>query len=148
MPSAPAGSEDKALEEAGGMTELGKKKASPLAKGMLPCKSCPWRVDADVSAIPGFNRVKAVGLLRTASLGEGDAFRPIMGCHHSKDNHDYACKGYLAREGWSNLNVRVLLAKDDIENPSAVLHACETHGVLLEPDYPAVLRKLEGQADG
>jgi len=49
---------------------------------------------------------------------------------------------YLAREGWSNLNVRILLAKGQIENPSAVLHVCENHAVQLEPDYPAVLDKL------
>jgi hypothetical protein len=67
-----------------------------------------------------------------------------MACHGSTEETPYSCKGYLAREGWSNLNVRLLLAKDGIENPSAVLHACETHGVELEPDYPAVLRKLEG----
>lgn len=112
------------------------------SKALLPCKTCPWRVDADITAIPGFEPQKAVGLLRTASLGEGDAFRPIMGCHHSKENNDYACKGYLAREGWSNLNVRILLARGKIENPSTVLHACETHGVQLEPDYPAILDKL------
>jgi Family of unknown function (DUF6283) len=112
------------------------------AKALLPCKTCPWRVDADVTAIPGFDSQKAVGLLGTASLGDGDAFRPIMACHHSKEKNDYACKGYLAREGWNNLNVRILLAKDKIENPSAVLHACETQGVHLEPNYPAVLDKL------
>jgi Family of unknown function (DUF6283) len=109
---------------------------------MLPCKTCPWRVDADISAIPGFNSQKAVGSLRTASLGQGDAFRSIMACHHSKENNDYACKGYLAREGWSNLNVRILLANGKMLNPSAALHACETQGVQLEPDYPAVLDKL------
>jgi hypothetical protein len=114
---------------------------------VLPCKSCPWRVDADVSTIPGYNQEKAVGLLKTASAGQGDGFRPIMACHGSPETKPHACKGYLAREGWANLNVRVLLAKGQIENPSVVLRACETHGVPLEPDYPAVLRKLERQAD-
>src|SRR5262245_40518590 len=115
-------------------------------KKLLPCKSCPWRVDSDVSMIPGYNQEKAVGLLRTASAGQGDGFRPIMACHGSSESQPHSCKGYLAREGWSNLNVRILLAKDEIENPTAVLEACETHGVPLEPDYPAVLRKLEGKA--
>ncbi len=71
--------------------------AGAAPKALLPCKTCSWRVDADVAAIPGFDSQKAVGLLRTASLGEGVAFRPIMACHHSK-NYDYACKGFLARE--------------------------------------------------
>lgn len=50
--------------------------------------------------------------------------------------------GYLAREGWSNLNVRLLLIRKKIANPSEVLDACERNGVTLEPDYPTVLRKL------
>ena len=116
--------------------------AEKAVKALLPCKTCPWRVDADVTAIPNFNSQKAVGLLRTASMGSGDAFRPIMACHHSKENADFACNGYLAREGWNNLNVRILLAKGRMLNPSAVLHACETQGVQLEPDYPTVLEKL------
>jgi hypothetical protein len=118
-----------------------------LSKAILPCKTCPWRVDSDVWAIPGYNPDKAAGLLRAASMGKGDAFRPIMACHNSTDTNMVACKGYLAREGWSNLNVRLLLIQDHIENPTAVLEACEKHGVPLEEDYPAVLRKLEGQAD-
>jgi Family of unknown function (DUF6283) len=118
-----------------------------LSKALLPCKTCPWRVDSDVWAIPGYVPEKAAGLLRTASSGKGDAFRPIMACHNSTDTNMVACKGYLAREGWSNLNVRLLVAKGDIENPTAALEACETHGVSLEQDYPTVLRKLEGQAD-
>lgn len=82
-------------------------------------------------------------------MGEGDGFRPIMACHHSTDESMHACKGYLAQEGWSNLNVRILLSRGAMLNPMAVLEACETHGVELEPDYPAVLRKLTGeQTDG
>jgi hypothetical protein len=115
--------------------------------GILPCKTCPWRVDSDVWAIRGYVPEKAAGLLRTATMGKGDSFRPIMACHNSTDSNMHACKGYLAREGWSNLNVRLLLAKGEIESPAAVLEACETHGVPLEPDYPAVLRKLEGNVD-
>jgi hypothetical protein len=111
-------------------------------KALLPCKSCPWRVDSDVSSIPGYDQQKAVGLLRTASAGNGDAFRPIMACHNSTETKMHACKGYLAREGWSNLNVRILLSKGQMLNPTAVFHACETHGVQLEPNYPAVLEKL------
>jgi hypothetical protein len=124
-----------------------RKAKTQTCKALLPCKTCPWRVDSDVWAIPGYVPEKASGLLRTASMGNGDGFRPIMACHNSTDTKMHACKGYLAREGWSNLNVRLLLAKGHIENPTAVLEACETHGVSLEPEYPAVLRKLEGQAD-
>jgi hypothetical protein len=112
-----------------------KQRAAPL-----PCASCPWRTDQDASVIPGFNQRKAEGLLNT--VGPDDALRPIMACHGSTEAEPAACKGYLAREGWRNLNVRMLLARGRIENPSAVLRACQAAGVELEADYPAVLDKL------
>ncbi|HEX7734551.1 MAG TPA: hypothetical protein VF458_06805, partial [Ktedonobacteraceae bacterium] len=70
--------------------------------------------------------------------GNGDDFRKIMACHNSTDQKMIACNGYLAREGWSNLNVRLLLINKKINNPSQVLDACEKHGVNLERDYPTV----------
>ena len=106
----------------------------------LPCGTCPWRIERDASTIPRYNHQKAVGLL--ATVGEGDDFRKIMACHNSTDDNMIACKGYLAREGWSNLYVRMLLAKGDIPHPDAVLYSCETYGIELEQDYPTVLMKL------
>jgi hypothetical protein len=95
----------------------------------------------DATTIPGYDHEKAKNLMNT--IGEGDAFRPIMACHNSTDDDIRACKGYLARGGWSNINVRLLLAKREIENPFEVEDACSLHGVALEPDYPTVLTKLE-----
>ncbi|MFL6141698.1 MAG: DUF6283 family protein [Labedaea sp.] len=115
---------------------MGKK--SP--KTLLPCASCPWRVHRDSSTIPGYNHANAINLLST--IGDDDGLRPIMACHGSTDDDMRACKGYLAREGWRNINVRILLVMGQIANPSAVLKACEGRGVELEPDYHAVLRKL------
>lgn len=76
------------------------------------------------------------------TVGAGDAFRPIMACHGSTDDNMKACNGYLAMEGWSNLNVRMLLLKREIPNPSAVKEACVKAGIELETDYPTVLAKL------
>lgn len=109
-------------------------------RSLLPCVTCLWRVDQQVSAIPRYNHEKACGLMNT--VGPGDGFRPIMACHGSTEENMRACKGYLAREGWSNLNVRILLMKNQIENPSSVLTACDSAGVRLHRDYPAVLKKL------
>jgi hypothetical protein len=89
--------------------------------------------------IPNYVHEKACGLLNT--VGDGDAFRPIMACHGSGDVM-VACKGYLAREGWNNLNVRVMLIQGQIENPGEVADACDEYGVELETDYPTVLAKL------
>jgi len=111
---------------------------------LLPCASCPWRAsNRDAASIPGYDQAKAERLLNT--VGPDDAMRPIMACHGSTEECPVACKGYLAREGWRNLTVRLLLARGRIESPTAVLAACEEHGVDLEPDYPTVLAKL---ADG
>lgn len=107
---------------------------------LLPCSTCPWRVDQDASVIPGYVQEKAEDLLHC--VGDGDAFRPVMACHWTDEDRPISCKGYLAREGWSNLNVRLMLVRGQIENPSDVLDACEKHGVELEPDYPTVLEKL------
>lgn len=107
----------------------------------LPCPTCPWRVDQSAESIPRYNHEKACGLLNT--VGEGDDFRPIMACHGSTEEQLYACNGYLAREGWSNLNVRVLLSRGVITNtPDEVAGACEEEGIELHPNYRAVLDKL------
>lgn len=53
------------------------------------------------------------------------------------------CLGYLAREGWSNINVRLLLAKRIIDQtPDQTLDACEAAGIELHGNYPEVLKKL------
>lgn len=108
---------------------------------LLPCITCPWRIGKDARAIPNYDHEKAIGLLNT--VGRGDAFRTIMACHGSEEGAERACNGYLAREGWSNINVRLLTAKGRLPNPSAIMVACEKFGVELEPDYPTVLEKLE-----
>ncbi len=112
----------------------------------LPCPSCPWRVNQGVSVIPNYVQEKAEGLLCT--VGRGDDFRQIMACHRSTDKKMIACKGYLAREGWSNINVRLLLTRNQIENPSEVAEACEQASIELETDYPTVLRKLSCNLGG
>ncbi len=107
---------------------------------LLPCSTCPWRTDQRASAIPSYSHDLACGLLDT--VGEGDAFRPIMACHGSTENSMRACNGYLAREGWSNLNVRMQCSKGNVVDPDEVLAACKAAGVKLHANYRAVLRKL------
>ena len=107
---------------------------------LLPCSTCPWRKDKDATTIPQYDHEMACGLTNT--VGEGDAFRPVMACHGSPDNNMQACLGYLAQVGWSNLNVRLMLRKGEIVNPDEVVDACEAAGIELEPDYQTVLTKL------
>lgn len=62
---------------------------------LLPCATCPWRIDQKASSIPLFNHTKACDL--RATVGDGDAMRPIMACHGSTEGLPRACNGYLAR---------------------------------------------------
>lgn len=108
----------------------------------LPCASCPWRINQTAESILNYNSTKACGLLNT--VGEEDAFRPIMACYLSHEEASVACRGYLARCGWSNLNVRMLLAQGfGIPDPSRVAEACEDAGITLHATYAEVLAKLE-----
>lgn len=109
-------------------------------QNLQPCATCPWRVDKDATTIPRYNHEKAVGLLNT--VGRGDAFRQIMACHHStgtESEAEQACKGYLAQVGYTNLNVRLLVATGRIPLRQ-IMDACE--GLYLECNYETVLDKL------
>lgn len=115
------------------------------SSSVLPCVSCPWRIDQDASAIPRYNHEKACKLMNT--VGDGDAIRPIMACHGSTDDDMRACNGYLARAGWSNITVRLLLSHGKIANPTTVMEACSAAGIKLHTDYVSVLKKLEQQKE-
>lgn len=107
---------------------------------LLPCPTCPWRKNRDATTIPRYNHEMACGLMNT--VGEEDAFRPVMACHGSPDNNMEACLGYVAQVGWSNLNVRLMAMKGEIASPDEMADACEEAGIELEPDYQTVLKKL------
>ena len=107
---------------------------------LLPCDTCPWRTDKTAADIPRYVHRKACGLINT--VGDGDAFRPIMACHYSTEEKMQACRGYLARAGWSNINVRLLLTENKILNPTDVLEECRIAGIRLHRTYAAVLKKL------
>jgi hypothetical protein len=46
---------------------------------------------------------------------DDDAFRSIMACHHSKEGEEYACAGYIAVHGISNISVRLMAAKGSVD---------------------------------
>jgi hypothetical protein len=102
----------------------------------LPCLSCPWRRSSTVGGadIPGFQLELMEGLANT--VGADDAFRPIMACHYSEEGAEFPCVGYLAREGWSNLAVRVLSLQGRVDLP-AIEDRCA--GLDLWPDFHTML---------
>lgn len=105
-----------------------------------PCQSCPWRKSSTVGGadIPGFS----IQMMRNLSntVGNGDAFRPIMACHYSPVGKESACKGYIAREGYSNINVRMLASKGKIPIRE-ITTACER--LDLWPSFGPMLKAYE-----
>jgi hypothetical protein len=49
------------------------------------------------------------------TVGEGDGFRTVMACHYSQCGAESACIGYVHVEGYSNLNVRIMVAKGELD---------------------------------
>lgn len=88
-----------------------------------PCQTCPWRKSSTVggSDIPGFHIELMRGLKNT--VGPGDALRPVMACHYSQDGKEVPCVGYVAVEGYSNINVRLLAISDELDLPG-IVDAC------------------------
>lgn len=88
-----------------------------------PCPTCPWRKSSTVGGfdIPRFDIDLMRGLSNT--VGEGDAFRPIMACHYSTCEHEETCIGYAAVEGWSNLVVRMMVIEGKLDL-HAITDAC------------------------
>lgn len=78
-----------------------------------PCATCPWRRGADPDDIPNFNSDKARNLRCT--VGDGDRFRQVMACHHSEEGDERPCIGYVAVEGYSNLNVRMMALRGTLD---------------------------------
>lgn len=84
-----------------------------------PCPTCPWRKDADPTGanIPGFSLAMMQGLASTVPPrgSDEDGLYGVMACHHSPNDNRYACAGYIARHGWQNINVRLMVAHKQID---------------------------------
>lgn len=108
--------------------------------GWEPCRTCPWRVSSTVGGadIPSFDIELMRGLVNT--VGPDDAFRPIMACHYSPSGSEWACRGYIAVEGYSNLAVRVAAISGRIPF-GRILDACK--GLELWPSFADMLAAYE-----
>lgn len=106
----------------------------------VPCPTCPWRRSSTVGGfdIPGFDLDKMRGLRNT--VGEGDAFRPIMACHYSPCGEETACVGYVAVEGYSNLAIRVADIQGRLDL-AAIWAACDE--LDLWPSFVEMLAAYE-----
>lgn len=111
----------------------------------VPCVTCPWRKSSTVGGtdIPGFSLCKMQGLTNT--VGHGDAFRVIMACHYSEEGEEEPCIGYVAQEGWSNLSIRMMVIRGDLDM-AAIMDACAD--LELWSDFDTMLEAYEEAADG
>lgn len=109
----------------------------------IPCKSCPWRRETptDGSTIPGFD----IDLLRDLEGTTEPGWSGIMACHLSDpgEQREWICIGYLYRDGYHNLSVRLYLSKTGLKMKD-VDAAC--NGLDLYQNYQEMLEYfLEGE---
>jgi hypothetical protein len=107
---------------------------------LLPCATCPWRIEKGVETIPAYSQEAALALRNT--VGDGDGLRNIMACHHSTRDAPISCRGYLAQVGWTNINVRILLARRKLPRLDRIVEACEQAGIKLHRNYGEMMDKL------
>lgn len=86
----------------------------PKTKTIKQCKTCPWRVDADVNNIPNYSHELHEKLDKTiAEPGDvATALCPtmhIMACHYSKPDAEIPCAGWLHHQIGEGNNIGVRL---------------------------------------
>lgn len=108
-----------------------------------PCPTCPWRRDATPGGvdIPNFSMCMMRNLRSTVGDGS-DAIRPIMACHHSTGAGEYACAGYLAVVGWTNIAVRLAACAGRVDL-EAIIDACADEGIELFGSFDEMLEASE-----
>lgn len=96
-----------------------------LRYALQPCggdKPCPWRRDAPPGNFPA-ERYEALRSTsrRPDAHGHTDAQLgdPVFACHATAAGKEIACAGWLAREGWGHVRVRVAVITGEI--PECVL---------------------------
>lgn len=111
-----------------------------------PCRSCPWRVDQDATAIPNFSLAKAEALAETCpdDAGYGPDFgAPQFACHQSRDGAEIVCAGWLATNGGRHPAVRMQVFAGKV--PPAALEPGEDWPLLHER-FDEVIAKLRATA--
>ena len=85
------------------------------------CANCPWKVDRDLSKIPGYNRENHQDLNGTIANPHTDISEVIhqltspkvaMGCHYSTDDKLLECVGWIYNQlRNNNLALRLVLMR-------------------------------------
>lgn len=111
---------------------------------LTPCATCPWRKSSTVGGvdIPNFD----IQLMRNlaCTVGEGDERRQVMACHYAACGAETPCIGYVCIEGYSNINVRLMALRGEIDLPAIVLASKD---IELWSSFHAMLAAYEDAAE-
>lgn len=99
-------------------------------KNNIQCKHCPWKVSADLTKIPNYNRQQHLDLEPCIAKDCTDfTNRPVMSCHNSKECCPEPCIGYLVNQLGIGNNIPLRLKVrnwDGIESIKTVGKQLET----------------------
>lgn len=99
-----------------------------------PCQSCPWIVSNTGSEIPGGWSPDRIASCAPSRGMSGKA----MGCHLHQGGESGPCVGYVLQVGGDSIAVRMGHLRGVIKDPDSY----SGDGLELEPDFPALMRKL------
>ena len=111
-------------------------------KSIRQCRSCPWKVGADLSLIPNYQRDLHTKLTRTiakeARLPLPNEPLRMMACHYSTDRKNKPCVGWLHNQigVGNNMIVRMALMTGQLPVPRVQGDQYETFAETLGEDQP------------
>lgn len=108
-----------------------------------PCPTCPWRKSSAKGGgeIPNFSIELMRQLANTVAPQGSDVTWPrkVFACHSSKEGREYACAGYVAQEGATNVNLMMLgIDVDQIKSNCSGIDLYENFHEMLA-DYESAL---------
>lgn len=115
----------------------------------VPCATCPWRVGADASLIPGLDVDRARALDATCPADDSQPYGPpLMACHGSPEGADQVCIGWAVSDASRDSIPLRLAMRDGVVAGWRVLRdACDRAGVIVYDSFAAMLAQIEATAD-
>ncbi len=113
-----------------------------MTKCVMPCASCPWRLDTRAADISNFDIALAEALSDTCpdsrNMGP-DVSASFFACHRSKPGEEFVCAGWLAKVGHRHPRVGLAVMQERI---SAAARRPASDWPELHESYRQVLEKL------
>ena len=87
------------------------------------CAKCPWKKSSNPHEIEGYCKDKHKGLKDTiAKPGSLEDTGHVMACHHSKENDDMYCIGWLTHQlgPGNNIQLRIKMLNYDLSKVKTI----------------------------